>query len=395
MQFNRQEEAHMRQCVIGVPKEVKAQEGRVGITPDGVRALHALGVEVGVEQGAGELSGFSDADYLTAGALTYLDIEALYRNSDIVVKVKEPTPAEYKFLPLLRGKTLFTYLHLAGVDPLLTKLLLLHKVNAIAYETVSVTIDDKTMLPLLTPMSRIAGVQAMRGALLRHQKEQYTDLRVVVLGGGVVGEAALNQALVNNVASVAVFEIRPERCAELEWKYRAEQTVSFLPFGALDTWGRGVLKSADIVISGVMLPGGKAAPKVLTQKHFRIMKHGAYIADVAIDQGGSTAWSKVTKPGETYTRGKKGLVFSCVPNIPGSTVPREATEELTKVTYPYVELLARHFAESDNGIYWALKDRPDLRAGLQTWNGTLTNRAVAEKHNMTGYEYYKSLDTIF
>ncbi|MEK7118735.1 MAG: hypothetical protein AAB869_03940, partial [Patescibacteria group bacterium] len=229
-----------------------------------------------------------------------------------------------------------------------------------------------------------------------HQRKNGREaLHAVILGCGIVGEAALNQALVNSVASVAVFEIRPDHRAELEWKYRAELKVSFLPFEALDTWGRGMLKSADIVISGVMLPGGAAAPKVLNQKHFRIMKPGAYISDVAIDQGGSTSWSKVTKPGETFTRGRKDLVFSCVPNIPGSTVPREATEELTKVTRPYIELLAKYFTESDRGIYWALKDHPDLRAGLQTWGGMLTNRAVAERYNMTGYEYYKPLETIF
>ncbi|MEK7118653.1 MAG: alanine dehydrogenase, partial [Patescibacteria group bacterium] len=143
----------MRQCMVGVPKEVKPQEGRVGITPDGVRALRSLDIEVGIETEAGELSGFSDDDYISAGALCYLKLEALYKDADIIVKVKEPTPSEYHLLPLLRGKTLFTFLHLAGVDPELTKLLLEHKVTAIAYETVTGTANGRTIFPILVPMS--------------------------------------------------------------------------------------------------------------------------------------------------------------------------------------------------------------------------------------------------
>lgn len=386
----------MGTCMIGVPKEIKTQEGRVGVTPDGVRALCALGLHVGIEQNAGVLSGFSDDKYIAAGAVIYSATEKLYQDADIIVKVKEPTPAEYQFLPLLEGKALFTYLHLAGVDSELTRLLLRHEVTAIAYENVTRTVDGRTMLPLLAPMSRIAGVQAMRGALLRHPKEHYAKLEVIILGGGVVGEAALNQALVNGVSSIAMFESREERVRELRTKYSEESTFSVFPFSFLeDADGKKLLKGADIVISGVMLPGGAAAPKVLNQSHFRIMKQGTYIADVAIDQGGSTAWSKVTKPGETFTRGKKELVFSCVPNIPGSTVPAEATEALTKETLPYICLLGTHVFEHgrNSGIYFALKDHSDLRAGLQTFRGNLLSSAVSARHQLLSV--YRPFDHFF
>lgn len=385
----------MGHSVVGVPKELKPQEGRVGITPEGVRTLRALGALVLVETGAGEGAGFSDRAYLDAGATLCRDVEIIYRDADMIVKVKELIPSEYYLIPLLRGKILFTYLHLAGVDPDLTHLLLTHEVTAIAYENVMRLADGRKTFPLLIPMSKIAGTQAMRGALARFPKEAYAGLSAVILGAGNVGEAALDEALAGAVGSVAVFETREERRRELAEKHRSDAGVTFFPLDALGGNGRSVLNGADIVISGVMLPGGAAAPKVLTQKHFRMMKAGCYIADVSIDQGGSTAWSRVTKPGETYTRGRRGLVFSCVPNIPGSTVPREATLALTTETLPYVEVLARHVGAHErwSGTYWALKEYPDLRQGLQTFRGFLVNEAVSSKHQVFGP--YWPLDHFF
>jgi len=192
-----------------------------------------------------------------------------------------------------------------------------------------------------------------------------------------------------------VFELCEERRVALEWAYRTEHTASFLPFSALGTWGRAELNHADVVICAVLTPGGAAAPIVLTQKHFRRMKHGCFIADVAIDQGGSTAWSKVTKPGEIFTRGKNELVFSCVPNIPGSTVPKEATEALTKATIAYVSVLGRHVMEYSqrSGLYWTLKGYPDLRAGLQTFSGSLVNSSVCAKHHLEWA--YKPMELFF
>lgn len=385
----------MSQCMIGVPKELKAQEGRVGITPNGVCALRKFGIDVAVQEGAGLGSGFPDGEYISSGAMVYSKAEDLYHDADIIVKVKEPTPDEYRLLPLLRGKTLFTYLHLAGVDPALTKLLLEHKVNAIAYENVTKQVDGRTTFPLLVPMSQIAGTQAMRGALLRHKEDDRRQLRTVILGGGNVGEAALVEALAHNVAAIAVFELSEERRVALEWAYHTEYTASFLPFSALETWGRVELDKADIVICAVLTPGGAAAPIVLTQKQFRRMKRGCYIADVAIDQGGSTAWSKVTKPGETFTRGKNELVFSCVPNIPGSTVPGEATDALTKATIAHVCVLGLHVMEYNqrSGLYWALKGYPGLRAGLQTFSGSLVNSSVCAKHQLEWA--YKPMESFF
>src|SRR3989338_1105986 len=394
MSLDHQKGGVMSRCVIGVPKEVKPEEGRVGITPDGVHDLCALGVEVIVETDAGKLSGFSDGDYLASGATVASRVESIYREATAIVKVKELIPEEYRLIPFLRHKVLFTYLHLAGVDPRLTVLLLEHEVTAITYENVTRMVDGRTTFPLLVPMSKIAGTQAMRGALARYPKERRRELEVIILGGGNVGEAALVEALLSDVSSVGVFETAEERRAQLEDLYRTKLSASFLPFSALNTWGRTKLTNADVVISGVMLPGGAAAPKVLTQKHFRCMRQGAYIADVTIDQGDSTAWSKVTKPGETYTRGKRGLVFSCVPNIPGSTVPREATLALTKETFPFVALLGTSVLEYGSGGVWcALKANKDLRAGLQTYGGHVTNAFVAEKHGLQSK--YQELDRTF
>lgn len=385
----------MKKCLIGVPKELKEKEGRVGITPEGVRTLRSLEIDVAVEQGAGACSGFSDGDYISSGAMLYHKVEDIYHDADLIVKVKEPIPQEYPLLPLLAGKAIFTYLHLAGSDPELTKLLLRHEVNAIAYENVMREIDGRTTFPLLVPMSRIAGVEAMRGALLRHKKDDHRELKVVILGGGVVGESALTEALANEVASVAVFELREERRAELETLYRAHSTASFFPFFALDTYGKAQLNTADVIIAATLTPGGAVAPIVLTQKHFRRMKCGAYIVDVAIDQGGSTAWSKVTKPGETFTRGKNKLVFSCVPNIPGSTVPAQATKALVEETLPFVGMLGASILlhGRNTGLYWALKEHPDLRAGLQTFRGFLVNSFVSSKHQL--FSSYRPKDHFF
>ena len=379
-------------CIVGIPKEVKTREGRVGMTPSGVQRIVGRGARVFVERGAGLLSKFSDSDYESAGALLVDGPKQIWSESNLVVKVKEPVPSEYPHLAELRGRGLFTYLHLAGVDKGLTLDLLSHRIAAIAYETVSETVGGKTVFPLLVPMSHIAGIQSARGALLRHPKENYAMLNAVVIGGGNVGEAALQHFLANGIGPISVFESHGPRIHELCDKYANDKGVITFPLSALDgSLGREILRTADIVICGPMSPGGKEAPIVLTaRKHFRYMKRGAYIADVSIDQGGSTEWTRghPTKPGETFTRGSRGLVFSSVANIPGSTVPDEATLALTDVTLPYIELIVHRFMFGGS-MYGVLNGFPALLSGLQTFNGYLTNEHVALKHGLE--ERYRSV----
>lgn len=385
----------MPTCVVGVPKEVKFQEGRVGMTPTGVRAVTALGAGVLVERGAGLLSKFSDRAYEAAGATIVDGPEGVWGNCDLVVKVKEPVPSEYQHLLRLKGKTLFTYLHLAGGAIELTRALLRNEVTAIAYETVSLPEKGRPIFPLLVPMSIIAGTQAMRGALARHKQADFSSLNAVIIGGGNVGEAALCRAIAEKVGFTVVFESWDKRVSELKKKYRREDVV-VLPMLLLnEEIGKKLLKVADIVISGPMLPGGKEAPIVLTQKHFRIMKSGCYISDVSIDQGGSTAWTQgnPTKPGETFTRGARNLVFSAVPNIPGSTVPDEATKVLTDATLPYILDMVKERLRAGGGDYVALRENRDLRLGLQTYRGWLTNEPVATHHGLMSD--YKPLDFFF
>lgn len=386
----------MAECVVGIPREQKTQEGRVGMTPTGVREVTLLGGKVLVERNAGVLSGFTDQAYKDVGATVVETADEVWKNADVVVKIKEPIKSEYPHLHSFAGKTLFTYLHLAGGAVDLTRTLLDNNVTSIAYETVSLPGEDKRpAFPLLVPMSQIAGTQAMLGALLRHEPKHHRDLSAVIIGGGNVGEAALMRA-VCVVGSVVIFEAWEKRILELKKMYGHIEKVKILPLTMLDDKrGLTYLKEADIVICGPMLPGGKEAPVVLTHKHFRIMKQGCYIADVSIDQGGSTTWTKgkPTKPGETFTRGARKLVFSAVPNIPGSTVPAEATYALTSTTLPYVLLLVSEILRSKGGEYTALRDNIDLRKGLQTYNGYVTNMHVAAHHDLL--KRYQPLDSFF
>jgi alanine dehydrogenase len=396
----------MKKFSIGVPKERKTKEGRVGMTPDGVRQILREGEQNGevpfvyIEQGAGVLAGFSDESYLDAGAQLVHDTAYLYQLSDLIVKVKEPTPEEYPLLEYLRHKTLFTYLHLAGVDPKLTCELLRNEVTAIAYENVEQKKDGQRVFPLLVPMSEIAGTQAMRQGILYAREHACISPHVVIIGGGVVGGAALWEAINQRAASVSLFEMRKERVCELRKHYCSGNRSAFTKssFMTMNTMrgkrGRDAFARADVVVSGVMNPGGSEAPKVLTVAHFAQMKRGCYIVDVAIDQGGSTEWSHPTYPGETFER--EGLIFSCVANIPGSTVPREATIALTSATLPYIRLFAqymRHSQSVSGGEWRLLNEYLDLRRGLQTWRGSLVNSFVAAKFQIFGI--YKPLDSFF
>lgn len=383
----------MPRCIVGVPKEIKKQEGRVALTPYGAAALVSLGATVVVERDAGAGSGFSDKEYREAGTILASDPHPLWIISHIVLKVKEPLPLEYA--GLRHPKLIFTYLHLAGGDPELLSQLVHAGNAAIAYEDVFEIVNGRRAYPLLAPMSRIAGVQAVRGALVWHREHgnaDHTKLRAVLIGCGVAGEAALEQALAEELGCIVVFERSLERVSELKTKYGDEKNLFILPPSG---FGIDMLQRADIVICAPMLPGGQEAPVVLTEKrHLQYAKEGCYFSDIAIDQGGSTEWTKnrPTMPGETFVAGSRNLVFSAVPNIPGSTVPEEATDALTKATFPYVEHLVRHMLADENGLEMAIKASPALCAGMQIWRGKLLNESVAKKFGrayVTAEELFK------
>jgi len=353
---------------IGVPKEIKTHENRVALTPSGVAALTQAGHQVLVETSAGTACGYPDEQYRRAGAQMTTAAEAW--SADLVVKVKEPQPLEYGyFRPNLM---LFTYLHLAAA-PDLADALMAKGVTAIGYETVQ---DAEGRLPLLAPMSEIAGRLAPQlGAqyLENHQGglgilisgvPGVPAAHVVIVGGGTVGTAAAKMA-VGMGARVSILDINPNRLAWLDDVFGSRiQTVWAHPAAVGDA-----VKTADIVIGAVLVPGARA-PKVVTTEMVQEMTAGSVIVDVAIDQGGSveTIDRATTHENPTYTR--FGVTHYAVANIPGS-VARTATQALTNVTLPYVMALSR-------GLTGALQQRPELRSGINIADGRITHAAVAK-----------------
>lgn len=352
---------------IGVVKEIKPAERRVALTDAGARALVADGHDVLVEHGAGVGSGIPDEDYERAGAKIVSTGDAWA--AELVVKVKEPVAAEYDLLS--EESVLFTYLHLAADRPL-TQALLDHRVTAIAYETV---VDDRGELPLLKPMSEVAGRLAAHAAgqyllhpyggpgLLLGGSPGVPPAKVTVLGGGVVGTQAAALA-VGMRADVTILDTSPRRVRELEEHFGSSAQVLQSAGGPAVT----ALQDADVVIGAVLVPGA-AAPKLLTRDDLGLLKPGALLIDVAIDQGGCFETSRpTTHDAPTYV--VDGITHYCVANMPGA-VPRTSTRALTNATLPYVRRLA------GLGVNEALERDQGLRSGLNTRAGTITHDAVA------------------
>lgn len=355
---------------IGIPAEIKAHENRVAITPAGVSTFVRAGHEVLVEAGAGRGSGFEDDEYRAAGA-TLTDVAAVWGQADLIMKVKEPLPAEYpRFRP---GQVIFTYLHLAP-EPELTRALQDSQVVAVAYETVQLA--DRS-LPLLTPMSEVAGRMSVqigarflekpnggRGVLLGGVPGVAPG-DVVILGAGVVGTNAAKIA-VGMGANVTLIDINPERLRYLDDIYRGRiRTLLSNEYTIAAS-----VERADLVIGAVLIPGARA-PKLVTREMVRRMKAGAVIVDVAIDQGGcvETADRITTHADPVYT--VDGVLHYAVPNIPGA-VPRTSTYALTGVTLPYALELA------GKGWRQAFRDNPALARGANVVAGHVTHAAVAE-----------------
>jgi alanine dehydrogenase len=356
--------------IIGVPKEIKDNEARVGITPAGVKALTEAGHKVLVETQAGALSGFPDEDYQNAGAEMVGDASYVWGKSDMVVKVKEPIEREYVFFR--EGLVLFTYLHLAPL-PVLTEKLLESKVVGIAYETVR---DRQGTLPLLTPMSEVAGRMSVQVGASYLEKEKggrgillggvpgVPPAHVCIVGGGVVGTNAAKIAL-GFGAKVTLVDVNLNRLRELDDIFGGRlYTLASNSYNVAHA-----TREADLVIGGVLIPGA-TAPKLVSRAMVSQMRKGAVIVDVAIDQGGCVETARPTSHSNpSYV--VDGVVHYCVTNMPGA-VPHTSTLALTNSTFPYIVRIA------NLGARQALKQDAGLAEGLNTWMGTLTYRGVAE-----------------
>jgi alanine dehydrogenase len=358
---------------IGVPKEVKDHESRVGVTPAGVKALVEAGHTVLVETGAGALSAFPDDEYQNAGAEIVGSAYDVWRLADMVVKVKEPVEKEYRHFR--EGLVLFTYLHLAPLDAL-TSALLASGVAGIAYETVR---DRAGTLPLLTPMSEVAGRMSVQVGATYLEKERggrgvllggvpgTPPGNVCIIGGGIVGTNAAKIAL-GMGARVTLIDLNLNRLRELDDIFGGR--VLTLASNSYNI--ERAAAEADLLIGGVLIPGA-AAPKIVTRGMVAKMKKGAVIVDVAIDQGGCIETARPT----THTDPSyeiDGVVHYCVTNMPAA-VPYTSTLALTNATQPYVLKLAKLGAET------AIREDKGIAEGVNTYKGTLTYEAVARSQN--------------
>ena len=358
--------------IIGVPKEIKEQEQRVALAPSAAEQLTRRGHSVLVQKNAGVGSGYPDQEYVKAGAEIVDLAKDIFARADMIVKVKEPLKAEFALLR--KGQILFTYLHLAASKSL-TEALLKSGVTGIAYETIQIG----NHLPLLEPMSEIAGrMSVVMGAYFLAKQNDGSGVllggvpgvlpgRVVVIGGGTAGVNAARMAT-GLGADVTILEVDLERMRFLDITMGSAHTLY-----SSESHLRSLMPNVDLLIGAVLLPGAKA-PKLITRAMLKEMKPGSVLVDIAIDQGGCAETSRPTTHLEpTYV--EEGVTHYCVANMP-SAYARTATQALTNITYRYVELLA------DLGLEEACKKQPALIGGINTRDGKLTCRAVADAHGL-------------
>lgn len=362
--------------LIGLPKEIKNHEYRVGMIPNHVRALTGRGHEVWVQRGAGAGSGFDDAAYAEAGARLVDTAAEVWTNAAMIVKVKEPVASEYDLIQ--EGQLIYTYLHLAA-DPVLTEVLLKKRVSGVAYETIELANGH---LPLLAPMSQVAGRMATQVGAQYLQREKggkgvllggvpgVRKGRVVVIGGGVVGTQAATIA-VGMGADVRILDVSAKRLEELDFLFEGRvQTLYSDPYTIAEQ-----VRGADLVIGAVLIAGAKA-PTLVSRKLIGEMEPGSVVVDVAVDQGGCIETCHATTH-DNPTFVVDGVIHYCVANMPGA-VSRTSTLALNAVTRPYLLDLV------DKGLEAACKADPALMLGLNTYAGRCTHKAVAES---LGYAY--------
>src|SRR5881296_1069045 len=357
---------------VGVPKEIKGQEYRVALLPSAAYQLIKRGHQVLVERNAGAGAGYPDADYDQAGATLLSDHAEVFQKADLIVKVKEPQPSEY---PLLRpGQILFTYLHLAA-NRELTEALMKSGVTALAYETIEVN----RRLPLLEPMSEIAGRMSIvvggyflakhcgGSGMLLGGVPGVLPGRVVVLGGGVSGINAARMAT-GVGADVTILEVDLERMRFLDITLHTAHTLYSNEAHLME-----LLPSVDLLIGAVLVPGAKA-PRLIRREMLRRMRPGSVLVDIAIDQGGCAETARPTTHHDPVFV-EEGVTHYCVANMPAAYA-RTATQALTNVTYRYIELLA------DHGLKEACERQPTLLGGINVQDGKVTCKAVADAHGM-------------
>jgi alanine dehydrogenase len=358
--------------IIGVPQEIKSQEHRVALPPSGAYQLIRRGHRVLVEKGAGAGAGFPDHDYEQAGAEILPDHSAVFQQAELIVKVKEPQPSEYSLLR--SGQILFTYLHLAASREL-TEALMKSGVTALAYETIEVN----RRLPLLEPMSEIAGrMSVLVGGyfLAKHCGGSGTLLggvpgvlpgRIVVIGGGAAGVNAARMAT-GLGADVTILEVDLERLRFLDITLHTAHTLYSNEAHLME-----LLPNVDLLIGAVLVPGARA-PKLINRAMLRRMRPGSVLVDIAVDQGGCAETTRPTTHHDPiYT--EEGVTHYCVANMPGAYA-RTATQALINVTHRYIELLA------DHGLAEACRRQPALIGGINVLEGQLTCAAVAEAHGL-------------
>ena len=360
--------------IIGVPKEIKLQEHRIGLTPDSVKVLYEKGHKVLIETNGGLEAGFTNQDYKDSGAIIYENAKDIFNDAEIIVKVKEPQKIEVDMIR--ENQIVYTYLHLAAAKELTEGLIKSKSIN-IAYETVT---DDNGRLPLLAPMSAVAGrmsVQAGAHCLEKNQKGRGVLLggapggepaNVLILGGGVVGE---NAAIIATGmrAKVHVVDKSEERLKQLVEMFGDK----IIPEKSDKVDLNKLVAEADLLVGGVLIPGAEA-PKLVTKNMLKLMKRGSVIVDVAIDQGGCVETSKPTTHGDpTYI--VDDVVHYCVANMPGG-VPRTSTLALNQATLPYLVKLA------NKGYQKALGEDKNFLAGLNVCKGEVTYKAVADAFKM-------------
>jgi alanine dehydrogenase len=354
--------------IIGLPKEIKAQEHRVALLPSAARQLGQRGHTVVVETGAGTGSGYQDEDYSRTGAVLVTDHAEVFARADLVVKVKEPLPSEYQLLR--KNQLLFTYLHLAA-NRALTEALLASGCTAIAYESV----EHNRRLPLLEPMSEIAGRMSVivGGYFLSKNRGGTGTLlggvpgvlpgRVVVLGGGTAGLNAARMAL-GLGAEVIILDVDAERMRFLDLTLHTARTLYSSPAHLEE-----LLPTTDLLIGAVLVPGSKA-PKLITRSMLRLLRPGSVLVDIAIDQGGCAETSRPTTHDDPIYV-EEGVIHYCVANMPGAYA-RTATQALTNVTFPYLQNLA------DHDLATALQRQPGLLPGINLSAGRLHCAPVAQ-----------------
>jgi len=356
--------------LIGVPREIKRDEYRVAMLPVGVEELTRAGHQVLIEHGAGIGSGLSDAEYAAEGAQIVATAAEIYQRADLIVKVKEPLPPEY---PLIRrGQTLFTYFHFAASREL-TDVMLASGANCLAYETLR---DAQGRLPLLTPMSEVAGRMSIQEGAKYLERPQMgrgillagvpgvAPAHITILGGGVVGANAAKIAA-GFQADIAILDVNMDRLRYLDDIMPPNVNCLYSDRHTI----RNEIRLADLVIGAVLIPGAKA-PRLITRQDLKLMKPGSVIIDVAIDQGGCVETARPTTHSDpTYL--EEGVLHYCVTNMPGA-VGRTSTFALCNVTLPWVQLLAK------SGLDAALRHSPPLASAANILAGRVTNQAVAE-----------------